>query len=124
MTGSNLVSVVNTNTKIEETTVLVGSVPTNIAVFIKPVKLNSVNQNPKLKEISLVVFPNPSSGIVTLKLDGVLTSNYSISIFDLQGRHIKIINNSDGMSIELPEGEYFAKINNIKNEVVSNFFYY
>jgi YVTN family beta-propeller protein len=89
MTGSNLVSVVNTNTKIEETTVLVGSVPTNIAVFIKPVKLNSVNQNPKLKEISLVVFPNPSSGIVTLKLDGVLTSNYSISIFDLQGRHIK-----------------------------------
>ena len=72
---------------------------------------------------SLTLFPNPTTGIVTLKNDGNIELN-SVSVFDVSGRTLQVIdlkgmNGQQEISIEnYANGNYFIKIESENSSIV------
>ncbi len=69
-------------------------------------------------ESSIKVFPNPASDIVAIQIDGLVTENCTIDLYDIQGKKIKSTTINQGQTIayldvqDVYNGIYFVKINN------------
>jgi hypothetical protein len=75
-----------------------------------------------ISENLMEVYPNPSSGIINLKLNGVSIENVTVKIHDISGRlvHEDVIS-SNNQSIDLsslPKGNYVLKLQSGKTESV------
>ena len=73
-------------------------------------------------DISVEVYPNPSNGIINLKLNGSSSENSSIKIHDMAGRIVfEDVISSNDQRIDLsslPKGNYVLKVKTEKNELV------
>ena len=72
-------------------------------------------------EEKLVVYPNPSSGIYTIKSPALL-SNYSIDIYDMNGKMIKQLKDltSNELNIDLtslPKGQYVVELYDLNSNL-------
>jgi hypothetical protein len=81
----------------------------------------SATSAPELQDIDFTLFPNPSKEIIEIKLGNVL-ENYSISIYDLEGKKIKNIDNLIGNQTSLnisdfKKGFYYVEIKQGNNRI-------
>ena len=62
----------------------------------------------------VIAYPNPSNHVFTLEVKGNSTEKVEVAVYDILGRLLKRIDNSDGQSIqfgdELPTGTYLTVI--------------
>ncbi|HKX85437.1 MAG TPA: YHYH protein [Flavobacterium sp.] len=69
-----------------------------------------------LKEESLVIFPNPSSDLIAIQMEGLVGSTLKIDLFDIAGRLVKSTTINAGQTIsyfdvqDVYSGTYFIKI--------------
>ncbi len=83
------------------------------------------NQQDDLTDLTLVVYPNPSNGFVTMNISGVLKT-MDLELFDMNGRLIhkekvdgryQQVNKQVDLS-RLPKGMYIVRIYNLNQSVV------
>jgi hypothetical protein len=69
-----------------------------------------------LREESLVIFPNPSSDLIAIQMEGLVGSTLKIDLFDIAGRLVKSTTINAGQTIayfdvqDVYSGTYFIKI--------------
>lgn len=69
-----------------------------------------------LKEESLVIFPNPSSDLIAIQMEGLVGSTLKIDLFDIAGRLVKSTTINAGQTIsyfdvqDVYSGTYFIRI--------------
>jgi hypothetical protein len=76
------------------------------------------------EKIGVTISPNPASDIITFQLKDVKTDSYSISLFDVQGRHIiskKLTADQESFSIRSwLNGVYLYQVLNGQNKIVAS----
>lgn len=83
-----------------------------------PVTLNGIGLNENNSDVLVTLFPNPSNGIFTLKIDNLLSDNMRIDFMDINGRVISnmIIKEASQNFMQnfdlsnVADGTYFLKI--------------
>jgi hypothetical protein len=91
----------------------------------QPYEISVVTGNEQFKNINLTcsVFPNPTSDLITLKIDGGIPLKLIASLYDINGKQLLIKNvNSNETTIpigtQIP-GAYFLKLTNNNQEIKS-----
>ena len=78
-------------------------------------------QNPLSANISLSVFPNPTSDFLTLRIDGDYIDGFNCTMYDISGKEIMLQQiGSSETSIDmqsLSPATYFVRVTKDKNEV-------
>ena len=66
---------------------------------------------------NIVIYPNPSNGKIQLAAEGsILSNNYTITIFDIQGKNVYSAPNAERPALNeidlsyLPKGIYYVRI--------------
>lgn len=86
------------------------------------------NDDFNLDENAIKVFPNPSSDLIAIQIEGLITENCTLELFDVSGKKIKTTTINQGQTIayfdvqDVYEGIYFLKIFNSENSVNSKSF--
>jgi len=91
-----------------------GVISANYPIYVSPVGITE-NDN----SLNYSIFPNPTNGIVTIKIDG-LAGNLDLQIVNIQGKVIRteeIINNKQSYTQDIdlsiyPKGIYLVKLTN------------
>jgi hypothetical protein len=100
---------------------IVDSIYSTPLVFIFPPAPKSDVKRGTENDIEFSIYPNPSSGIVTLRLSDVLAGPITIEIFDLLGNKKAVVAENVYVAGEkylvfdtriLPNGEYFVRASN------------
>jgi Pregnancy-associated plasma protein-A/Secretion system C-terminal sorting domain len=79
----------------------------------------NVLANNDFNAISFSIYPNPSQGILNIKVDGLL-SDFSVDVYDYLGRPVPFTQNSLSNTIELnvvSKGVYFVSVKTENNQV-------
>jgi hypothetical protein len=77
------------------------------------------------KKVEITVSPNPTTNLLRITSDGLISENLSLTLTDLKGVVIKT-QQFDGSDTtidvqELPHGLYFLQLSNTKNTVLKSF---
>ena len=63
----------------------------------------------ELANSTIIIYPNPATDVINIDVDGLL--DFTITLYDSQGKRIKISNNSSQIRIEtVPSGNYLLEI--------------
>jgi len=86
----------------------------NRGVYVSTECLSTVGLNSTSENENLLLFPNPTSGIVTIDIGNFLNSEYTIGIFNALGMKISNVKNSVRKEVQidlshLPSGIYFLQ---------------
>jgi hypothetical protein len=70
------------------------------------------------------VFPNPSDGVITIRMQSPQSSEIELDVYDISGRLVKRIQSAEtgesvSLSIELPAGMYFVRCIHGENDYQS-----
>ncbi len=69
----------------------------------------------------VLIYPNPSSGVYTLKFDSLVLNNFSVEVFNIVGQTIRLdlqyntLNEIQINLMEAPSGLYFIRVRNGRN---------
>jgi hypothetical protein len=83
------------------------------------------NEDFNLNNSAIKVFPNPSSDIIAIQIDGLITEDCLIELYDVTGKNIKSTTINQGQTLayldvqDVYNGVYFVKIKN--KEIVKTF---
>ena len=86
------------------------------------------NDSFNLDENNIKVFPNPASDLIAIQIEGLISENCIIELFDVTGKKIKTTAINQGQTIayfdvqDVYEGIYFVKIFNSDNSINSKSF--
>lgn len=87
-------------------------------------KIDINNVNTYNTEINAVLFPNPSNGVVNLRVSDYVLDNLSYHLFDLQGKLIteaKLISGITSINLEnISDGNYYLNIQK-EGQILKNF---
>ena len=75
---------------------------------------DSVTSSIELSKTSIVIYPNPTSDIINIKIEGQF--NFQASIFDLDGRLIQTSLNESQLQVHnMPDGIFLLEIKDLKS---------
>lgn len=84
------------------------------------------NESVNFKDLNINVFPNPASNLVAIQIDGVVSENLLVELFDLAGKKVKSTQINKGQTIAyfdvqtLYAGQYLVKFTGTKEIIVKN----
>ncbi len=79
----------------------------------------TIDEN-KLKESEIIIFPNPATDLIAVQIDGLVTNDFKVEMFDMSGRLIQTKNLLAGQTIAyfdvqtIYEGLYIIKVSSGK----------
>jgi len=85
--------------------------------FCEPPLKAAITSNVTNEDISLSAFPNPTTGVVEVVINGSLESNYTIYLFNDMGIMVKMLENNNGTNLKridlssYPAGIYLIRLN-------------
>jgi len=86
-------------------------------LFDYALNITNISENPELRNTNMIIYPNPSSGIVNIKFDPDVKTKVKLSISNINGQEIKYIllesKKSDNYTIKCDEfspGVYFITL--------------
>jgi hypothetical protein len=87
-------------------------------------KMELVEKKPELIPFDVITYPNPSNYQFTLVVEGGSNEKVEVLMYDVLGRMVKHIDNSNGQQIKfgegLPSGVYIAIVSQGINQKVVN----
>ena len=79
-----------------------------------------------LNKVEINIFPNPASSLIAIQMNGLVTENVLVELFDLVGKKVKTKQINKGQTIAyfdtqvLYAGQYFVRFTTSKSTVTKS----